>query len=311
MNTTRRYSKMPGILVVGSSNTDMVIKTSHLPRPGETVMGGSFMMSHGGKGANQAVAAARLYEKVSFICKTGYDSFGKKATKHFKKEGINMDNAFTDGEHPSGVAIITVDDQGENCIVVAPGTNALLTPANILSVKKAIKEAELILLQLEIPMETVECVIELAREYEKMVILNPAPAQHIPPKLLDRLFMITPNEIEAEMLTGIPVVDAESAEQAARKLRSMGVEVIVITMGAKGAFIYYDGRAELIPAYKVDAVDTTGAGDVFNGALAVAITENVDFQDAVRFASKAAAISVLRMGAQDSAPYRHELSDID
>jgi len=295
------------ILVVGSSNTDMVIKAGHLPRPGETILGGTFLMNPGGKGANQAVAAARLGGQITFICKTGNDIFGNEAKQLFEKEGIDASFVFFDSEHPSGVALITVDDKGENCIVVASGANAHLTPADLSTAHEAIENAGIILMQLEIPIETVKYVADLARKSGKKLILNPAPAQPLDRELFLSLDLITPNETEAEMITGIKITDTDSLLACARAIFEMGVKSVIITLGAKGAFIYNDVLQELIPSIEVDAVDTTAAGDVFNGALAVAISEGHDLPAAVCFANRAAAISVTRIGAQASAPYRDEL----
>ncbi|WP_293666327.1 ribokinase [uncultured Parabacteroides sp.] len=305
MDTTQSIRQQ--ILVVGSSNTDMVIKAAHLPRPGETILGGTFFMNPGGKGANQAVAIARLGGSVSFICKTGSDIFGHQSQQLFAEEGINTSYVFSDSEHPSGVALITVDEKAENCIVVASGANANLMPSDLARVEEAIEQADLVLMQLEIPMETVCYVADLAWEKGKKVILNPAPAHPLSAELLRRLYLITPNETEAEMISGVKITDESSACEAARVLFGMGVQNVIITLGSKGALIYCDGKSEIVPAWKVEAVDTTAAGDVFNGALTVALSEGRDLKEAARFACKASAISVTRVGAQSSAPYRNEV----
>lgn len=295
------------ILVVGSSNTDMVIKAGHLPRPGETIVGGTFFMNPGGKGANQAVTIARLGASVTFICKTGSDIFGHQSQQLFEEEGINTSYIFSDSEHPSGVALITVDDHAENCIVVASGANANLLPADLVKAEEAIDQADIVLMQLEIPMETVEYVAEMAYRKHKKVILNPAPAHPLSPSLLKHLYMITPNETEAEMISGVKITDRESAVKAACILSEMGVENVIITLGSKGALVYGAEEADFVPALKVEAVDTTAAGDVFNGALTVALSEGRSQLEAVRFACKASAISVTRVGAQSSVPYRSEV----
>ena len=295
------------IAVVGSSNTDMVIKTSKLPIPGETILGGKFFMNPGGKGANQAVAAARLGGKVSFIAKTGDDVFGKQARQLFEIENINTDYLVTDPGHPSGVALITVDAKGENCIVVAPGSNSYLAHSDIDKAREEILRSDIVLMQLEIPLETVVYVANIAFEAGKKVILNPAPALQISDELLSKLYLITPNETEAELISGIPVKDIDSATMAARNLYERGVKVVIITLGSKGALLFTGEDAKLIPSPKVEAVDTTAAGDVFNGALAVAISKGFELEKAVEFACKAAAISVTRMGAQSSAPYWKEI----
>ncbi|MEY8487959.1 ribokinase [uncultured Parabacteroides sp.] len=305
MDTTQTSRQQ--ILVVGSSNTDMVIKAAHLPRPGETILGGTFFMNPGGKGANQAVAIARLGGSVTFICKTGSDIFGHQSQQLFEEEGINTSYVFSDSGNPSGVALITVDEKAENCIVVASGANANLLPSDLAKAEEAIEQADLILMQLEVPMETVCFVADIAWQKGKKVILNPAPAHPLPADLLRHLYLITPNETEAEMITGVKITDESSAGEAARLLSEMGVQHVIITLGSKGALIYSDGKAEMVPALKVEAVDTTAAGDVFNGALTVALSEGRSLKEAARFACKASAISVTRVGAQSSAPYRNEV----
>ena len=304
---SKRKHKNKKILVVGSSNTDMVIKTDHLPRAGETVLGGTFFMNPGGKGANQAVAIARLGGQIAFICKTGSDVFGHQSYQLFEEEGIDISYVFSDTVRPSGVALITVDENGENCIVVASGANAYLTPNDIAAAESAIDEADFVLMQLEIPIETVEFIAKKAAGKNKKVILNPAPARNLSKELLQNLYAITPNETEAELISGIKITDEASAREAAERMVELGVDNVVITLGSKGAFVYGGGVCEMVPAVKVKAQDTTAAGDIFNGALAVALAEDRSMLDAVRFACKAAAISVTRTGAQSSAPYRNEV----
>jgi len=298
----------PSILVIGSSNTDMVIKTGHLPQPGETIIGGNFFMNAGGKGANQAVAAARLGGAVTFICKTGNDIFGKQSLQLFKEEAIDTSFVFEDTKHPSGVALITVDDHAENCIVVASGANAHLTAKDIMQANDCFKKADIILMQLEIPVETVEYAASLAASLGKKVILNPAPVCPLSDTLLQHVSIITPNETEAFMLTGIKVIDESTAHQAAKYLNAKGIATVIITLGSKGALVLHDNICTVVPAPVVHAIDTTAAGDVFNGALAVALSENISATAAVEFACKAAAVSVTRLGAQASAPYRLELN---
>jgi ribokinase len=295
------------ILVIGSSNTDMVIKAPHLPAPGETILGGTFLMNPGGKGANQAVSASRLGGSVTFICKTGNDIFGKQSVQLFKDEGIDTAFIFEDPEQPSGIALITVDDNAENCIVVASGANAHLTPQDIIRAQICLQKAAIILMQLEIPVETVSYAAAIAATLNKTIILNPAPVCALPDELLKHVSIITPNETEAFMLTGIKVTDEITAEQAARYLQAKGIATVIVTLGAKGALILHEDICTLVRAPVVTAVDTTAAGDVFNGALAVAISENSTMVAAVEFACKAAAISVTRLGAQASAPYKYEL----
>ena len=295
------------ILVVGSSNTDMVIKTNNFPAPGETILGGRFLMNAGGKGANQAVAAARLGGMVTFVGKTGDDIFGKQAIQQLEDEGINIDFVAVDHENPSGVAMITVDRKGENSIVVAPGSNGTLSPDDFDTAMSEFVDSEFVLMQLEIPIPTVEHIARIAAKKQKKVILNPAPAAVLSDELLRNLYLITPNETEAELLTGIKVTDQNSALKAALALNNKGVEIVVITMGSVGAFLLKDGKSEIIGAPKVEAVDTTAAGDTFNGALAVALSEGKSIQESIAFANKAASISVTRIGAQSSVPYRKEI----
>ncbi|GAA4310415.1 ribokinase [Compostibacter hankyongensis] len=295
------------IVVVGSTNVDMVVKTTHIPVPGETVLGGAFFMNPGGKGANQAVAVARLGGEVTFVSKTGNDIFGKQAAQTFDEEGIQISCLLSDPDHPSGVALITVDEQGENSIVVASGANAHLFPEDLEPALERISASDIILMQLEIPMSTVRFVTRYAASKGIQLILNPAPAQPLDRELLQGVSVITPNKTEAEMLSGIAVHDVESAEKAARKIHEQGVENVVVTLGSLGAVILQAGECLYVPVQKVEAVDTTAAGDVFNGALAVALAEGRDLEAAVRFACLAASISVTRMGAQSSIPYRNEL----
>jgi ribokinase len=299
--------RLPAIVVIGSSNTDMVIKTAHLPAPGETILGGTFFMNAGGKGANQAVAAARLGGAVTFIAKVGNDIFGKEAVQLFEKEGIDTTFVVTDPEQPSGVALITVDERGENCIAVASGANAALRKEDIESALSEIENAGVILLQLEVPLASIIFVAEVAAKQRKRVILNPAPACPLPDALYPLISIITPNETEAAMLTGINITDDETATKAATLLRQKGVETVIITLGAKGALVLHEENIFHVPSIPVDAVDTTAAGDVFNGALAVAVAEGREISEAVSFACKAAAISVTRLGAQASAPYRSDV----
>jgi ribokinase len=299
---------MVRILVIGSSNTDMVIKTEKLPAPGETILGGTFLMNPGGKGANQAVAAARLGGKVTFITKRGNDLFGNQAVGLLMREGIDTQFVVKDATLPSGVALITVDATGENSIVVAPGSNGNLVQEDIESVIFETGKFEILLLQLEVPMSTVEYSAITASEHNIKVILNPAPASKLSDALLKHTWLITPNETEAETITGVSINDILSAEKAATLIQERGVKNVIITLGETGAYIKSESYTGLIPGVKVNPVDTTAAGDVFNGALAVAISEGKDLKNAVIFANKAASLSVTRMGAQASAPYRNEIA---
>lgn len=297
------------ITVIGSSNTDMVVMTTHFPAPGETILGGEFLMNAGGKGANQAVAAARLGGRVFFAGKVGSDIFGENAIKNIKNEGIDASGISTDPEAASGVAQIIVDKKGENSIVVAPGANLKLNRDDIDNAENQITQADILLIQLEIPVDTIIYAAKKAHKLGKKVILNPAPATELPDELFTYLYMITPNESETELLTGISVTDEPSAAEAAKVLKKRGVENIIITMGSKGAFIFTDEMQKIIPAYNVKAVDTTAAGDCFNGALAVAIAAGTDLEEAVRFANRAASIAVTRPGAQASMPFRNEVEN--
>jgi ribokinase len=302
---------MSKIVVVGSSNTDMVVKTSKFPIPGETIIGGEFFMFSGGKGANQAVAAARMGSQVTFICKTGNDIFGKRSVEEFRKEGINTRYIGTDSEKASGTALILVDEKGENEIVVASGANDTLSITNIAAAESELESSEVILLQLEIPVETVLYTAKKGFEMGKKVILNPAPACKLPSELFRYLYLITPNETEAEILTGIKVCDMTTASEAADKLIEMGVKNAIITLGSEGAFFKNESQEIHVKAPAVTAVDTTAAGDVFNGVLAVELTNGNSWQESITWACRAASISVTRMGAQASMPYRKEIAETE
>ena len=299
------------IVVVGSCNTDMVIKADRLPIPGETILGGTFFMNPGGKGANQAVAASRMGGNVTLISKTGNDVFGKQSVMLYNAENIKTDYIYSDPKHPSGVALITVDSHGENCIVVASGANAYLTPSDIDKASSEIENSDLVLMQLEIPIETVEYVAEMATKKGIKVILNPAPARALTNNLLKNLYIIVPNKSEAEILSGIKVSDIESAKQAADIISAKGVDIVVITLGSQGALIKEYSEYHFVEAFKVDAVDTTAAGDTFCGSVCVGLSEGRSILDSVKLAARAAALTVTRMGAQTSIPYRSELSSLD
>lgn len=291
------------ILVIGSSNTDMTVKSEKMPAPGETVLGGEFIMGPGGKGANQAVAARRLGGDVCFICKVGRDIFGDNAVAGYDKEGIDTSHVLR-SDKASGVALILVDKNAENSISVAPGANNDLTPEDIDSVADVIKASDYLILQLEIPVESVLRAAQIAHEAGVYVILNPAPACPLPAELFSYLSLITPNAGEVELMTG---VTGELDDKVAA-LRKMGVSDVIITLGSRGSYVAPEGReAELVPALKVNAVDTTAAGDTFCGALCVALSEGKDLAEAARFATKASSLTVQKMGAQSSIPYRKDL----
>jgi ribokinase len=298
----------PKILVVGSSNTDMIVKVPRLPRTGETLLGGEFVTAAGGKGANQAVGAARAGGEVTFIARVGRDMFGDRAVTGFVRDRINVNYVARDPHYPSGVALIFVAKSGANSIAVAGGANGRLSPTDVKQAKRAFAGATAVIMQLETPLETIQATAELASRAGVRVILNPAPALPLPDKLLKLVSILTPNEIEAELLTGIKVSDARAAARAADKLLARGVKTVILTLGALGAFVAGANVRQLVPGFKVKPVDTTAAGDIFNGALVVALGEGRTLSGAVRFANAAAAISVTRMGAQPSAPSRKEIN---
>ena len=292
------------IVVIGSTNTDMVISGSKIPVPGETVSGGTFMMNPGGKGANQAVAVARLSKRKGscmFIAKVGDDVFGRDTAARMKKDGINA-RLVVDRANASGTALILVDKAGQNCISVALGSNGTLSPADVKRFRKEIECADALLMQLETPIETVTWAAKVAHAKGVPVILNPAPAAKLPKELYACIDWITPNETEAELLTSVKVTDLASCRKAEAALRGRGVANGIITLGSKGC--YAAGRIH--PCIKVKAVDTVAAGDTFNGAFVVALAEGWGVDEAVVFAQKASAISVTRAGAQPSIPRRRE-----
>ncbi|MBR2941293.1 MAG: ribokinase [Kiritimatiellae bacterium] len=298
---------MRKIVVLGSTNTDMVITGKKIPVPGETVSGGTFLMNPGGKGANQAVAVARLSAKkgaCSFIAKVGDDLFGRETAVRMRKDGIDA-KLIVDRREPSGTALILVDAKGQNVISVALGANGTLSPKDVAKFRKSIENAAALLMQLETPMETVVAAAKWAHAKGVPVILNPAPAAKLPGELYKCLDWITPNETEAELLTGVKVTDAKSAQKAVDVLLKRGVGHVVITMGSKGA--YCGNCRKLYPCRKVKAVDCVAAGDTFNGAFVVALAEGKCCKDAIAFAQKASAISVTRPGAQSSVPFRKEV----
>ena len=297
---------MKKIIVIGSSNVDMVVRTSHLPAPGETILGGEFFMNQGGKGANQAVAIKRLGGNLIFMAKLGNDVLGRQSVGYFKKEGIDTRYIALDEDSASGVALISVDDHAENSIVVASGANMLLNEQDVDKMLEEMCEGDILLMQLEIPLQTVEYAARKA--FGKGVkVLNPAPARSLPKELFRHLYMVTPNRIEAEMLTGIKIANDADVEKVAEEICAMGVKNVIITLGSKGCLIREEGVSYRIDAFKVEPVDTTAAGDTFNGALCVGLSEGMDLKQAAVMASKASSIAVTRMGAQSSIPYREEL----
>lgn len=299
---------MNKIIVIGSSNTDMVVTADRLPEPGESVIGNGFMMAGGGKGANQAVAVARLGHDVRFVTALGKDMFGDEALARYERYGIDT-SFIVRKEVPSGIALVTVDRHGQNCISVSLGANGELSPVDVAPALEDIAPGDIVLLQLEVPMRTVEEAVRTAYEKGARIVMNPAPAASLTEDILRRLYVITPNQTETEFLTGIKVADMESAGEASELLRASGVRKVIITMGEKGAFLDDEGLCSMTKAFKVNAVDTTAAGDVYNGALCVGLAEGMALREALVFAAKASAISVTRNGAQPSVPSRSEVDE--
>ena len=297
------------VVVIGSYNTDLTIKTSRIPRPGETIIGGIFSEGGGGKGANQAVAAARAGASVSFIARVGNDALGKEGIQRLTEERIDTRHIFIDNDVPTGVAFIVVDEHGENSIVVASGANARLNAADIHSAQDEILSAGILLVQLESPIDVIRAAIKKSHEKDTVVILNPAPAQSLEKNLLQEIDIITPNKVEAEMITGIKVTNEESLRSIVRKFFDFGIKNVLITLGSKGIFAGLNNSIEFIPAFKVCPIDSTGAGDVFSGSLAAFLSEGMPIESAVKMANASASISVTRMGAQNSAPTRMEIEN--
>ncbi len=278
---------------------------------GETILGRDFIMTPGGKGANQAVAAAKLGADVYFIAKLGDDIFAEQSLKNFEKEGVNTKYIIQTSEAPSGIALITVDDAGNNVIVVAPGANQKLSPDDVKKAQSSIASSGALVAQLEIPLETVEFAAQLANDSAVPFILDPAPAQRLGTKILQMVDVLTPNETEAQILTDTEVTsNRDSARTAAKKLLEYGVKSVILTMGAKGFLLANDDRMEFVPAVKVNAVDATAAGDAFTGSLAVGLAQGKTLADAATFANYVAALSVTKMGAQSSMPTREAVESI-
>ncbi len=298
---------VPTIAVVGSSNMDLVVKSKRIPAMGETILGGDFIMVPGGKGANQAVAAAKLGAQVFFIAKLGDDIFGLQSLNNFRKEGVNTKYVLQTDEAPSGVALIMVDDEGNNVIVVAPGANHKLSPDDVKAAESDIASSGALVAQLEVPIETIEFSARLANKSNVPFILDPAPAQKLSAELLNMVDVLTPNETEAHILTGVEVKDRKSAEAAAQKLLECGVKNVILTMGASGYLSVGKEGKEFVAARKVTAADSTAAGDAFTGSLAVGLAKGQTLSQAALFANNVAAFSVTRMGAQPSMPTIEEI----
>lgn len=302
---------MKKLCVLGSVNADHVIRVPYFPKAGETLKGGHYHIAYGGKGANQAVAAARVRDTslvdVDFIACIGADDIGRAMKQAFVQDGINPEHIVEVADQMTGIAMIQVADSGENSIVISAGANAKLDESVVVQHQATIESADCLLVQLETPLQAVEKAVKIAKAHHTQVILNPAPAQPLSDEILANIDMITPNETETALLTGVQVVDEQTAQQAADVFHQKGIQTVLITLGAKGAFLSENGNGEIIAGFKVTPVDTTAAGDTFNGSLAVALLEGKSMRDAVMFAHKASSISVTRMGAQSSIPTRAEL----
>ena len=294
---------MTRIVVVGSSNTDLIVRADRLPAPGETVLGGDLITAPGGKGANQAVAAARVGAEVTFVARVGKDMFGEAALENFRREGIDTRFVIQDATAPSGVALIVVGQNGQNIIAVAPGANRRLTPNDVHAAESAFAGARVVLLQLETPMETVVAAARAGRSAGATVILNPAPAQTLPNELYSLIDIVTPNESEAALLTG-----EATPEAAARILLQRGVKSVIVTLGEAGVLVAASpDDIRRAPGFDVNVVDTTAAGDAFNGGLAAALARGESSESALSYSQAVAAISVTRMGAQPSLPTEAEV----
>jgi ribokinase len=300
---------MSRIVVVGSLNMDLVTRTPHLPLPGETIIGHAFTTAPGGKGANQAVAAARLGARVEMIGRIGADDFGRILRNTCAIAGVNTQNVLIDHDAATGVAVIQVDEAGQNTIVVAAGANAHLTPADIESASAAITSADALIVQLEVSLDSVERALYIAHAAKVLTVLNPAPAQPLPRDMLALADVIIPNESEAAQLTGIAVNDWASAESAARALHLGDAKLVIITLGARGALALENHRVHRSPAFSIQAVDATAAGDAFVAAFAVAFTSGKSIDDALREANAAGALTTTKLGAQPSLPTRTELDE--
>ncbi len=298
------------VLVIGSSNTDMVVHAPKIPEPGETVLGGDILLAAGGKGANQAVAASRLGADVTLVARIGTDIFGDRAFSNIASSGVITKYVVRDSATPSGVALICVDPVGQNSIVVAPGANANLSVTDVEAARVAFEMCDIVVLQLEVPIETVSAAVEMAHRLGKRVVLNPAPAQALDWALLSKVHILTPNQSEAALLLGVPRICPDEAGQAAEQLRGIGPEAVVLTLGEQGAAVAHVDGTMIVPGRPTIAIDSTAAGDCFNGALVTALGEGMPLEDAVAFANCAASLSITRSGAQASMPSRGEVEEL-
>lgn len=302
-------SSKPKICVVGSCMIDLISRVPRLPKLGETMFGHEFHMGYGGKGANQAVMAAKLGAQVSMVAKLGRDVFGDGTLKNYQEQGIDTTHVRFDDTRFSGVAPIFVDDRAQNFIVIVPGANLGLSPADVQDARETIRASEILICQLEIPVETTLEAFRTAKSANVRTILNPAPAAPLPDELLQLTDICAPNETETELLTGLPVNTLAEAEAAARKLLARGPKTVILTLGERGALVADENTVESVPAIRVNAVDPTGAGDAFVGSLAVFLGEGLEFADAIRRANAVAALSVTRVGTQVSFPLRQEADE--
>lgn len=298
------------ILVIGSSTTEMIFHAPVIPGKGETVMGTSFSMSPGGRGVNQAIAAARAGGEVVFLCRTGNDLFGEQVIDVLQQNNINTKNVIRDQELASGISSVIVDSSGNSGITITQGANVNLCEKDLLHAQLAISPGDILLLQLDIPVETIRFVADMARSSGARVILNPAPALPVSDELLKSISILTPNASQAEILTGITITDERSAELAGRILLERGLNRVIITLRSKGAMVIDNGGAEHVPGFEMSSVDTSVVSDVFNGSLVVALSEGKNFYEAVLFANAAASLSASRPGALSSIPYRKEILEL-
>jgi len=297
----------PRICVVGSSNIDLIARVPRLPKLGETLIGNAFHLGYGGKGANQAVMAAKLGAQVTMVTRVGRDVFGEGTVKNYREQGIDATYVLVDDHLFSGVAPIFVDEDGRNVIVIVPGANLGLLPADVQHAREAIARAQIVICQLEVPMETTLEAFRVAKQANLLTILNPAPAAPLPDELLQLTDICAPNEVETEMLTGISVQTIDQAERAARALLERGPKTVILTLGERGALVVNGEMVWHAPAVPVNAVDSTGAGDAFVGSLAVFLAEGNGLDEAVRRANAVAALSVTKVGTKTSFPNRAEV----